>query len=124
MRVLWISANEIAVEDDGFADIVDNDTTFELAVEDDGSKDIVNNNTADELALDDLKKMYDKYDNVENNYLILDKSDIVEKLLLDKDFDIVETLLCCLLILFRITKRTIKERILQALKNKCYCLNI
>ena len=86
-------------------------------MEDDGFEDIVNNNTADELALDDfddVKKMFDKDDNVEYKYLILDKSDIVEKLLLDKDFDIVESrffimlrrtlrmpLLCGLLILFR-----------------------
>ena len=76
------------------ADIVDNDTAYELAVEDDGFADIVNNDASDELALDDfddVKKMFDKDENVENKYLILDKIDIVEKMLLDKDFDIVET---------------------------------
>ena len=76
------------------ADIVDNDTADELAVEDDGFAYIVNNDTEDELALDDfddVKKMFDKDENVENKYLILDKIDIVEKMLLDKDFDIVDT---------------------------------
>ena len=67
------------------ADIVDNDTADELAVEDDGFADIVNND------FDDVKKMFDKDENVENKYQILDKIDIVEKVLLDKDFDIVET---------------------------------
>ena len=65
-----------------------------LAVEDDGFEDIVNYDTADELDLDDyddVKKMLDKDDNVENKYLILDKIHIVEKLLLDKDYHIVET---------------------------------
>ena len=45
------------------ADIVDNDTADELAVEDDGFADIVNNNTEDEFALDgfdDVKKMFGK----------------------------------------------------------------
>ena len=67
------------------ADIVDNDTADKLAVEDDGFADIVNND------FDDVKKMFDKDENVENKYQILDKIDIVEKVLLDKDFDIVET---------------------------------
>ena len=76
------------------ADIVDNDTADELVVEDDGFANIVNNDTTDEVALDDfddVKKMFDKDENVETKYLILDKIDIVEKVLLDKDFDIVET---------------------------------
>ena len=88
------TADELALEDDGFEDIANNDTAYKLSVEDDGFEDIVNNYTADELALDDfddVKKMFDKDDIIENNYLILDKIDIVEKLLLDKDFDIVET---------------------------------
>ena len=54
-----------------------------LAVEDDGFEDIENYDTADELV--------DKDDNVENKYLILDKIHIVKKLLLDKDYHIVET---------------------------------
>ena len=65
-----------------------------LAVEDDGFEDIVNYDTADELDLDDyddVKKMLDKDDNVESKYLILDKIHTVEKLLLDKDYHIVET---------------------------------
>ena len=44
------------------ADIVDNDTADELAVEDDGFADIVNND------FDDVKKMFDKDENVENKY--------------------------------------------------------
>ena len=67
------------------ADIVDNDTADKLAVDDDSFADIVNND------FDDVKKMFDKDENVENKYQILDKIDIVEKVLLDKDFDIVET---------------------------------
>ena len=54
----------------------------------------MNYDTADELALDDyddVKNMFDKDDNVVNKYLILDKIHIVEKLLLDKDYHIVET---------------------------------
>ena len=53
------------------ADIVDNDTADELVVEDDGFANIVNNDTADEVALDDfddVKKMFDKDENVENKY--------------------------------------------------------
>ena len=76
------------------ADIVDNDTADELVVEDDGFANIVNNDTTDEVALDDfddVKKMFDKDENVETKYLILDKIDIVEKVLHHKDFDIVET---------------------------------
>ena len=63
-------------------------------MEDDGFADIMNNDAEDELALDDfddVKKMFGKDENVESKYLILDKIDIVEKVLLDKDFDIVET---------------------------------
>ena len=74
--------------------IMDNDTVDELAMEDDGFVDIVNNDASDELALDDfddVKKMFDKDENVETKYLILDKIDIVEKVLHHKDFDIVET---------------------------------
>ena len=44
------------------ADIVDNDTADKLAVEDDGFADIVNND------FDDVKKMFDKDENVENKY--------------------------------------------------------
>ena len=82
--------------DNGFdnMDIVHNDTADELAVNDDSFEDIVNNDIVDELALDDfddVKKMFDKDENVETKYLILDKIDIVEKVLHHKDFDIVET---------------------------------
>ena len=87
--------------DNGFdnMDIVHNDTADELAVNDDSFEDIVNNDIVDELALDDfddVKKMFDKDDNVENKRFVLDKIDIVDKQLLDKDFDkidIVEKLL-------------------------------
>ena len=63
-------------------------------MEDDGFADIMNNDAEDELALDDfddVKNMFGKDENVESKYLILDRIDIVEKVLLDKDFDIVET---------------------------------
>ena len=56
---------------------MDNDTADELSVEDDCFEYIVNNDTEDELALDDfddVKKMFDKDDNVEYKYLILDKN--------------------------------------------------
>ena len=47
--------------------IMDNDTVDELAMEDDGFVDIVNNDASDELALDDfddVRKMFDKDENV------------------------------------------------------------
>ena len=48
-----------------------------LAVEDDGFEDIVNYDTADELDLDDyddVKKLLDKDDNVENKFTKLKRS--------------------------------------------------
>ena len=54
-----------------------------LAVEDDGFEDIVNYDTVDELDLDDyddVKKMLDKDDNIENSYTKLESVVEAEKL--------------------------------------------